>query len=75
MSPLMPHCFYDGPGLFAAIHVTAALGTAGAMVEWRYFNLEAQLYGGVLTPVNGQISVPRARDWDSTRLAMSFATI
>jgi len=55
----MPHCFYDGPGLLAAIHVTAALGTAGAMVEWRYFNLEAQLYGGVLTPVNGQISVPR----------------
>jgi len=56
---VMPHCFYDGPGLLAAIHVTAALGTADAMVEWRYFDLEAQLYGGVLTPANGQISVPQ----------------
>jgi L-alanine-DL-glutamate epimerase-like enolase superfamily enzyme len=56
---VMPHCFYDGPGLLAAIHVTAALGSADAMIEWRYFDLEAQLYGGVLTPVNGQISVPQ----------------
>ena len=56
---VMPHCFYDGPGLLAAIHVTAALGTADAMIEWRYFDPEAQLYGGVLTPVNGQISVPQ----------------
>jgi len=56
---VMPHCFYDGPGLLAAIHVTAALGTADAMIEWPYFDLAAQLYGGVLTPVNGQISVPQ----------------
>lgn len=56
---VMPQCFYDGPGLLAAIHVTAVLGTADAMIEWRYFDLEAQLYGGVLTPVNGQISVPQ----------------
>jgi len=56
---VMPHCFYDGPGLLAAIHVTAALGTANAMTEWRYFDLEAQLYGSVLTPVNGRISVPQ----------------
>ena len=28
--PVMPHSFYDGPGLLAAIHATAALGTAAA---------------------------------------------
>ena len=56
---VMPHCFYDGPGLLAAIHATAALGTPDAMIEWRYFDLEAQLYGGTLTPVNGRISVPQ----------------
>jgi L-alanine-DL-glutamate epimerase-like enolase superfamily enzyme len=56
---VMPHCFYDGPGLLAAIHATAALGTSDSMVEWRYFDLEAQLYGGRLTPINGRISVPR----------------
>ena len=56
---VMPHCFYDGPGLLAAIHVTAALGSGDAMVEWRYFDLEAQIYGGLLSPVNGQIKVPQ----------------
>ena len=54
---LMPHCFYDGPGLLAAIHVIAALGSADAMVEWRYFDLEAQLYG-LVSPKNGKIKVP-----------------
>jgi L-alanine-DL-glutamate epimerase-like enolase superfamily enzyme len=47
---VMPHCFYDGPGLLAAIHVAAALGTADAMIEWRFFDLEAQLYGGAISP-------------------------
>lgn len=56
---LMPHCFYDGPGLLSVIHATAALGTADAMVEWRYFDLEAQVYGGTLAPTNGRISVPQ----------------
>lgn len=56
---VMPHCFYDGPGLLAAIHVTSALGTEDAMIEWRYFDLEAQIYGGALTPVNGRIPVPQ----------------
>ena len=55
---VMPHSFYDGPGLLAAIHATAALGTAEAMIELRYFDLEAQLYGGVLAPQRGRISVP-----------------
>jgi L-alanine-DL-glutamate epimerase-like enolase superfamily enzyme len=56
---VMPHSFYDGPGLLAAIHVMAALGNANTMIEWRYFDLEAQLYGSVLTPVTGRISVPQ----------------
>jgi len=54
---VMPHCFYDGPGLLAAIPTTAALGTPAAMIEWCYFDLEAQLYGGALAPVNGRLSV------------------
>jgi L-alanine-DL-glutamate epimerase-like enolase superfamily enzyme len=57
--PVMPHSFYDGPGLLAAIHATAALGTADSMVEWRDLDLEASIYGGALMPKNGRISVPR----------------
>ncbi len=41
---VMPHSFYDGPGLLAAVHVNAALGQ-GSLVEWRFFDLEARLYG------------------------------
>ena len=55
---VMPHCFYDGPGLLAAIHVTAALGIADAMIEWRFFDLEAQLYGDAISP-KGRIPVPQ----------------
>ena len=55
---LMVHTFYDGPGLLAAIHTTAALGSAASMVEWRYFDLEAQLYGSLM-PVDGHIPVPQ----------------
>jgi L-alanine-DL-glutamate epimerase-like enolase superfamily enzyme len=36
-----------------------ALGSADAMVEWRYFDLEAQLYGGLISPLNGQVKVPQ----------------
>ena len=56
---VMPHCFYDGPGLLAAIHATAALGTPESMIEWRYFDLEAQLYGGALRQLDGRVSVPQ----------------
>jgi len=45
----MPHSFYDGPGLLAAIHATAALGTADSMIEWRWFDLEAKIYRGKLS--------------------------
>jgi L-alanine-DL-glutamate epimerase-like enolase superfamily enzyme len=56
---VMPHTFYDGPGLLAALHVTAALGSVDSMIEWRCFDLEAQLYGDVLAPKGGRISVPQ----------------
>ena len=54
---VMPHSFYDGPGLLAALHVNAALGQ-GSLVEWRYFDLEARLYGGEGVPTDGAITVP-----------------
>lgn len=57
--PVMPHSFYDGPGLLAAIHATAALGTTDSMIEWRSFELDATIYGGVLSPKRGRISVPQ----------------
>jgi L-alanine-DL-glutamate epimerase-like enolase superfamily enzyme len=56
---VMPHTFYDGPGLLAAIHVTAALGTADSMIEWRYFDLEAQIYGDALVTRHGRVAVPQ----------------
>lgn len=55
---VMVHSFYDGPGLLAAIHASAALGSAESMIEWRYFDLEAQLYGSALLPTDGHIAVP-----------------
>jgi L-alanine-DL-glutamate epimerase-like enolase superfamily enzyme len=35
------------------------LGTADAMIEWRYFDLEAQIYGGALIPEDGRVPVPQ----------------
>jgi len=55
---VMPHTFYHGPGLLAAVHVTAALGTPDSMIEWRYSDLEARAYGPALIPENGRIRVP-----------------
>jgi L-alanine-DL-glutamate epimerase-like enolase superfamily enzyme len=56
---VMPHTFYHGPGLLAAVHVTAALGTADSMIEWRYSDLEAWVYGPALMPERGRIGVPQ----------------
>ncbi|OBY33344.1 mandelate racemase/muconate lactonizing enzyme family protein [Mycolicibacter kumamotonensis] len=55
---VMTHSFYDGPGLLAAIQATAALGGADAMIEWRWFGLEASIYGDALAPTDGRITVP-----------------
>jgi L-alanine-DL-glutamate epimerase-like enolase superfamily enzyme len=57
--PVMTHSFYDGPGLLAAVHATAALTSADSMIEWRRFDLEASIYGDALTPKAGRISVPQ----------------
>jgi L-alanine-DL-glutamate epimerase-like enolase superfamily enzyme len=56
---VMVHTFYDGPGLLASVHASAALGGPNALVEWRYFDLEAQLYGDAIIPSNGAIAVPK----------------
>jgi L-alanine-DL-glutamate epimerase-like enolase superfamily enzyme len=56
---VMPHSFYDGPGLLAAIQVMAALGAVDAMIEWRYFDLEARVYGQALDPEQGRVKVPQ----------------
>jgi L-alanine-DL-glutamate epimerase-like enolase superfamily enzyme len=53
------HTFYDGPGLLASVHASAALGGAKSIVEWRYFDLEAQLYGDAIIPKEGRIGVPQ----------------
>ena len=55
---VMPHTFYHGPGLLAAVQVTAALGTPDSMIEWRHSALEADPYGGAVTPAHGRITVP-----------------
>ncbi len=57
--PVMTHSFYDGPGLLAAIHTTAALGGPDSMIEWRWFELEASIYGDALTPAAGRVAVPQ----------------
>jgi L-alanine-DL-glutamate epimerase-like enolase superfamily enzyme len=57
--PVMPHSFYDGPGLLAAVHATAALGTPDLMIEWRWFDLEATIFGDALSTKGGRISVPQ----------------
>jgi L-alanine-DL-glutamate epimerase-like enolase superfamily enzyme len=40
------------------------LGEAGetvdTMIEWRCFDLEAQLYGGALSTEGGRVSVPQS---------------
>ncbi len=55
---VVPHTFYHGPGLLAALHVMAALGPPDALVEWRYSPLEALPLGTALRPQRGRIAVP-----------------
>jgi L-alanine-DL-glutamate epimerase-like enolase superfamily enzyme len=54
---VVPHTFYDGPGLLAGVHVVAALAPS-PLIEWRYFDLEARLYGDALVPSSGALTVP-----------------
>jgi L-alanine-DL-glutamate epimerase-like enolase superfamily enzyme len=56
---VMPHTFYNGPGLLAGTHVSGARGSDDAMIEWRYIDLEAQIYGDALTVEHGRVQVPQ----------------
>ena len=56
---VMPHTFYHGPGLLAAVQMTAALGMADSMIEWRHSDLAAFAYGTALVPADGRIAVLR----------------
>jgi L-alanine-DL-glutamate epimerase-like enolase superfamily enzyme len=56
---LMPHSPYFGPGFLATLHLTAARGQPGALVERYHMDLEASLYGDLIDPVNGAFAVPQ----------------
>jgi muconolactone delta-isomerase len=49
------------PPLQPAEWHTLGLGTADSMIEWRYFDLEATIYGEALTPKDGRVLVPQGR--------------
>ena len=55
---LMPHSPYFGPGFLATLHLTAARGQPGALVERYHMDLEASLYGKLIDPVDGAFAVP-----------------
>jgi len=55
---LMPHSPYFGPCFLATLHLLAARGTPGGMVERYHMDLEASLYGELVRPVNGKFVVP-----------------
>ena len=56
---LMPHSPYFGPGFLATLQLTAARGQPGALVERYHMDLEANLYGELIDPVNGAFAVPQ----------------
>ena len=56
---LMPHSPYFGPGFLATLHLTAARGQPGALVERYHMDLEASLYGDLIDPVDGAFAVPQ----------------
>jgi L-alanine-DL-glutamate epimerase-like enolase superfamily enzyme len=55
---LIPHSPYFGPGFLATLHLTAARGQPGALVERYHMDLEASLYGELINPVDGAFNVP-----------------
>jgi L-alanine-DL-glutamate epimerase-like enolase superfamily enzyme len=54
-----PHTFYHGPGLLAAVHAAAALGSHDALIEWRSARLRTTPYGPDFGPRDGRIAVPQ----------------
>lgn len=57
---LMPHSPYFGPGFLATLQLMAARAEPGGMVERYHLDLEASLYGDLVTPVDGSFAVPSA---------------
>lgn len=55
---LMPHSPYFGPGFLATLQLMAARGEPGGLVERYHMDLEASLYGDLVTPVKGSFLVP-----------------
>ena len=55
---LMPHSPYFGPGFLATLHLLAARGGPGGMIERYHMDLEASLYGELVDPVDGGFVVP-----------------
>ncbi|MGH8431261.1 MAG: mandelate racemase/muconate lactonizing enzyme family protein, partial [Solimonas sp.] len=55
---LMPHSPYFGPGFLATLHLLAARGAPDGMIERSHLDLEASLYGKLVTPVDGAFAVP-----------------
>lgn len=55
---LMPHSPYFGPGFLATLQLMAARGEPGGLVERYHMDLEASLYGGLVTPEKGNFVVP-----------------
>ncbi|TAJ41369.1 MAG: mandelate racemase/muconate lactonizing enzyme family protein [Reyranella sp.] len=55
---LMPHSPYFGPGFLATLHLLAAHGTPGGMIERYHMDLEASLYGELIMPKDGRFALP-----------------
>ena len=54
---VMPHAPYFGPGFMATLQLMGAMPQPG-LVERFYLDLEASLYGTLIDPIEGQISIP-----------------
>ena len=54
---IQPHSPYFGPGFLATLHFIASSRDIHS-IERFYVDLEADMYGNALTPVDGLIHVP-----------------
>lgn len=55
---LAPHSPYFGPGALATLHLVAALAPE-ARFEYFYLQVDAWLFGGLLSPQRGELGVPQ----------------
>jgi L-alanine-DL-glutamate epimerase-like enolase superfamily enzyme len=56
---LAPHSPYFGPGALATLHLIAALAGEEARFEYFYLQVDAALYGELLHPRRGELTVPQ----------------